>query len=153
MGEELTIAGAGSHITITILDYERPKGREFGPEWLSCAVDCSVGSFNAKLAIPLATEDLQRFRDSLGQVVERLVGNAAMDTIEGRIGIVVEMSSRGTATVSGNVSYRSGPDATLSFKFETDQSYLARTLRELNRVLEIFPDRAPSLSGHQPSSG
>jgi hypothetical protein len=76
-----------------------------------------------------------------------------MDTIEGRIGIVVEISARGTASVSGSFSYHSGPETTLSFKFETDQSYLARTLRELNRVLEIFPDRAPSLSVPPPTSG
>ena len=146
MGEQINITGPGSHVTISVLDYERSATDGTDPEWLKCAVDCSVGPFHAKIGMPFATEDFRRFRDSLADVLASLKGKARMDTIEDRIRIAIEMGTRGNATVSGNLSYHSGPQATLSFKFETDQTYLARTLSETDHVLEVFPERTSAAS-------
>lgn len=126
---------------ISVLSYERSAADGTEPEWLSCSVECSVGPFHAKMAVPLATEDLRRFRDSLAGMLAAMRGEARLDTIEDRIGIRVEMGKRGNATVSGTISYHSGPQGTLSFKFDTDQSYLARSLAETDRAVEVFPER------------
>jgi hypothetical protein len=144
MAGQIRLAGPGSHVDIAVLDYERAERCEDEPDWLSCEVRCAVASFGAALSIPLATEDLARFRDSLAGLLTHLAGSARMDTIEERIRLVVEMGARGAAVVSGAVSSHSGPDATLSFRFETDQSYLGQTLSEMEATLKLFPERPPS---------
>lgn len=141
MGENINISGPGSKVMISALKYERSAADGTEPEWLSCSVECSVGPFHAKMDLPLATEDIRRFRDSLAEMLAAVKGEARMDTIENRIGIRVEMGKRGNATVSGTISYHSGPQGTLSFKFETDQSYLAQSLAQTDHVLEVFPER------------
>ena len=140
----IRVAGHGSHVDIAVLGYECAERCEAEPEWLSCEVRCAVGSFGAALSMPLATGDLARFRDALAGVLMHLAGSARMDTTEERITLAVVMGARGTAVVSGTVSNHSGPVATLSFKFDTDQSYLGQTLSELEATLKLFPERPPS---------
>lgn len=67
-----------------------------------------------------------------------------MDTIEEKITLAVEMGARGAAVVSGTVTNHSGPDATLSFRFDTDQSYLGQTLSQMEATLKLFPERPSS---------
>ncbi len=149
MKGQIRVAGPGAHMDIAVLGYERAERSDVEPDWLSCEVRCAIGSFGAALSIPLATEDLARFRDSLAVALVRLTGSARMDTIEERVTLAVEMGARGTAAVSGTINNHSGPYASLSFRFETDQSYLGRTLSEIEATLKSFPERLPSRGAGQ----
>jgi hypothetical protein len=48
-------------------------------------------------------------------------------------------NKRGTATINGTAHPHRSPEASLVFRFDTDQSYLAETLRQLETVLRRFP--------------
>ncbi len=144
MAEQITIAGDRGRLIISILGYERlQREEEADPEWLACEVDCVVGPYQAKVNLSLATEDLIRFTSSLKSVIDNFHGTAILDTIEGKIESRIEMTHRGTAVVVGRISYYSGPEATLTFNFESDQSYLQQTLSNLKIAVSAFPDRLP----------
>ena len=104
-----------------------------------------VGEFSAVLSLALVTHDFARFAGELEQTVQLLKGTASFSTAEAGLAIEIRFTTAGHAEVFGSArSQRSiVPDVSeLSFSFETDQSFLAHTVRELKTIVSRFPVRS-----------
>jgi tetratricopeptide (TPR) repeat protein len=95
------------------------------------------GSFRGNLT----TYEFAKLRGQLAEAVERLSGRWTFESTESDIVLAVEFSPRGTATVSGLLRPNGSERTTLSFNFETDQTMLSETVRQLGELVVRLPVR------------
>ena len=133
------IRGDGNAIQIEVFGYEWPDADdEYDANWLRARCSVTVAEFSAVLSLALVTHDFARFADGLEQAVQLLRGTAAFSTAEAGLAVEVKFTTAGHAEVFGSVRSQTSfvPDRSLlAFSFETDQSYLAHTVRELRAVV------------------
>jgi len=141
------IRGDGNVIQIDVFGYERPDANdEYDANWLRAKCSVTVAEFSAILSLALVTRDFARFADELEQAVQLLKGTAAFSTVEAGLGIEIKFTTAGHAEVFGSARSQTSfvPDqSVLSFSFETDQTYLAQSVRELKAIVSRFPVRNP----------
>ena len=140
------IRGDGNVIQIEVFGYERPDATdEYDANWLRARCSITVAEFSAVLSLVLVTHDFARFADELEQAVQLLKGKATFSTAEAGLAVEIKFKTAGHAEVSGSARSQTSfvPDVPmLSFSFETDQSFLAHTVREVKTVVSRFPVRS-----------
>ena len=150
MGEPLKntvrIRGNGGNVVqIDISGYERPDAvDEYDANWLRARCSVALTEFSAVLSLSVLAQDFVRFTDELEQAVQLLKGTATFSTVECGLGIEIKFTTGGHADVFGSVRSQISfvPDqSVLSFSFETDQSFLTPTVRELKAIISRFPVR------------
>jgi len=85
--------------------------------------------------------EFAKLHGQLAEAVERLSGRVDFESTESDIVLAVEFSHRGTATVSGLLRPNGSERTTLSFNFETDQTMLSETVRQLDELVVRLPVR------------
>jgi hypothetical protein len=140
---DVTIAGHGCRLTLRISHYEFPELSDADDgSWLVGEAELKsgiTGRFHARHELSLRTDDLDRFRNELSQLLSSLSGSATLPHLEARVGCSVELID-GRGKLSAFLGEHAGSELSIS-NAETDQSYLAQTLSELNSVLTAFPIR------------
>jgi hypothetical protein len=100
------------------------------------------GHFRAEVhSSDFLTTEFAAFRDQLRSLLRTLSGEAAFQHSEGNVEVNLALGNgKGSisATVRGLVSL--GPELVVT-GFDTDQSYLAETLRQLDDAVQAFPVR------------
>jgi len=136
----VSIAGDGGSISIEVLGYENASASDDSDaNWLISRIAVVAGPFSGQLSVALTTQDFAHFRRDLVEALRTLTGKAVFQTDEDSLRFQVEMGSRGTAKVSGIAQVIAGYRASLTFAFETDQSYLTQARSALDAVVENFP--------------
>ena len=104
-----------------------------------------MAEFSAVLSLTLDTHAFARFANELEQAVQQLKGTATFSTVEAGLGIEIKFTTAGHAEVFGSARSQTSnvPDVSvLSFSFETDQSFLAHSVRDLKTIVSRFPVRS-----------
>jgi hypothetical protein len=84
--------------------------------------------------------ELASFRDQISALVERMEGQALLDTLEGQVGCSVRLRV-GSGAVTGFVrQLHEGAELRVEDK-PTDQSYLQQSVRDIDALLKAFPQR------------
>jgi hypothetical protein len=139
------IRGDGNVIQIEVFGYERPDANDkYDANWLRARCSVAVAEFSTVLRLALVTHDFARFAGELEQAVQLLKGTATFSTVEAGLAIEIKFTTAGHAEVFGSARSQTSfaPDqSVLSFSFETDQSFLAQTVRELKIIMSRFPVR------------
>jgi len=142
---EVNLRGEGFHLRLDVLGYESERrGRDgYDDNWLSGAVTLEVArppaaTFKAKCSAAWQTTDLSRFSEVLRCLLDDLTGVATFSSIEDQVEVTIRLRS-GKGTIEGRVEEHAV--ATLEFEGETDQSFLAQTLTELQAVTAKYPFR------------
>ena len=144
MTNSVQIRGDGNVIQIEVFGYERPDASdEYDANWLRARCSVTVAEFSAVLSVALVTHDFARFADELEQAVQLLKGTASFSTAEAGLGLEIRFTTAGHAEVFGSARSRSYVPGVseLLFSFETDQSFLAHTVREVRAIVSRFPVR------------
>ena len=145
MTNTVQIRGDGKAIQIEVFGYERPDADDgYDANWLRAKCSVTVAEFSVVLSLALATHDFARFTDELEQAVKVVNGTASFSTAEEGLAVEIKFTTAGHADVFGSVRSQTSsvPDVpVLSFSFETDQSFLAQTVRELKAIVSRFPVR------------
>jgi hypothetical protein len=110
------------------------------------------------MGVSLRTYELAQMQSELHSCLELLDGTARLRPLEPVLQLDFVFDRRGHVNVVG-VAQTLGPHkSTLSFSFDSDQSYLAETDRQLQAILLKVPhpeqsgrDRRPLLALHLPS--
>jgi hypothetical protein len=144
MAEIVEIRGAGGQVRIEVLEYERPDATDTNESnRLTCKCSVEVREFACNLNLSLRTHDFVQFRAQLNEALEALAGGVVVNTSEEGFRLEVIIARGGHADVFGYAqSNRARPSSTvLAFSFESDQSFLSQTNRELEKILQHFPVR------------
>jgi hypothetical protein len=141
--EIVTIRGGGQ-VRIEVLEYERPDATETNESnRLTCRCSVEVREFACNLNLSLSTHDFVQFRTQLNEALEKLGRAVAVNISEERFRLEVIIARGGLADVFGyaqsDTARRSS--TVLAFSFESDQSFLFQTNRELEKIIQHFPVR------------
>jgi hypothetical protein len=99
-----------------------------------CLVTVHVGAFRGCYRTGLYTRTLLDLRDELTEAWSRLAGNAVFDGLDMGLNFAVSIVKTGRAFVEGKADDQYGHGNSLSFRFETDQTYLGETVKQLRQL-------------------
>jgi hypothetical protein len=108
--------------------------------WLGCIVTVSAHGFQGTAAVSLRTEEFESFLPQLERVCRPEECEAHFSTMEETVELRIQMSRSGTCHISGNVRMHAMADLWVSI--QSDQSYLAKSLPELQSIVDRFPVRS-----------
>ena len=150
-GTSLVIGGErGARLTVSPLWYERTDSPyEDDLNWVFCEIEVKSGAFHGHYRAFLDRRDFAGFEQELRHALERLSGRATFSTIEAGLGFIVDIKdTTGRAYVKGEAGPLEPPSTTLSFEFDSDQTFLQSTLRNLETIRDRLPvvrkDNKPS---------
>ena len=127
--DSFSVGGEAGHITVEVVGYENPSAQGVpDANWLRARVQLKLGGCEMQAEAALTTHDLKRFLDELEAALSRLGGSASLATHEDSINLHIELTKTGRARVSGELRELRMAKVRLGFDFESDQSYLTRTL-------------------------
>lgn len=140
MAQHIKLAGEQGGLTIEVHGYERPAAEDQDDaNWLRCEVSVKAGPFGGSFKSAFTTYDLIGLADRLKVGLAELSGTVSFQNTEHDIVFDITFDKRGNANVHGTAQPHRSPEGSLTFRFDTDQSYLAQTLRQLEAVLRSFP--------------
>lgn len=138
----MSIKGSGGSILIEVLGYERPtESGGSDANWVNCRVDLSVIPFRGQYNASFTTQDFVDFHKELDAIVCGTISKAAFIGDEQSLSFEIEIGARGAAVVTGEACLLGQPKVAVKFSFETDQSYLQGSLKELAEVIKQYPVR------------
>lgn len=130
-------------VDVEVQAYERqPTGEYFDDNWVSVRVSVFAGGFRGRFDASFQIAEILGFRDQLDSLYRTLKGEAKLITMETQLTLTLTGNGRGGVSVKGEAWDQPGIGNRLEFTFEIDQTYLGKTLGELNDVMEAFPVRA-----------
>ena len=88
----------------------------------------------------LATE-FASFTTQAAALYENLDGEAELSTIENQLKIILHSDGLGHFCVTGHIMDEAGVGNTLRYELNIDQTQLQSTIKELNMLLEKYPER------------
>ncbi len=140
---EATVGGDECRLVIRVSAYEFPDAVDFDDaNWLIGEVELNsgfTGSFTASHRVTLRADELAEFRDELAPLVQSLTGDATLRHMERQLGCKVTLDD-GKGDLTAFVGEHIGSELRVR-DCKTDQSYLARTVRDLDALLSAFPVR------------
>ena len=139
MAEQIKFAGGQGGFTIEIHGYERPgAGDQDDANWLKCELSIKAGPFSGKFKCAFTTYDIIALAERLRSALAAS-GTVIFQSTEGDIDLDIALDKRGGAVIKGRANARGLPETSLQFRFDSDQSYLAQTLGQVDAVLRRFP--------------
>lgn len=140
MADSIEIAGHGASVTIGITGYENPAAvNPSDANWLSCTVLLGIGAFSGSLAASFTTHDFARFFGQFQAALSALEGVVSFLTDEDMLRLNLKFEKTGRVQISGLAQELGLTKAALTFSFESDQSFLTQTCRQLEKVTKKFP--------------
>ena len=137
---EFSIADGGMSVTIDVLHRTQAPTDAWSKTFVEANVRASTPAFTATVRGPIGIVDLIDFRAALGTVYETLRGTAGLDTLDPLLSLGLSVDHLGhllwdVAIVDPARAY----PAQLSFRFESDQTYLPNVLTQLDAILAAYP--------------
>jgi hypothetical protein len=131
----------GDHVAIRVLGRLHGGADDYWDgNWLVSPVEIVAGGFTADVGASLRAEEFRAFRAAVEHLNATLRGEAALESIEGWLSLVLGIGSSGRLTVMGKAIDRLGGGNQLSFKIdELDQSYLPGIIGGLSEIETFFP--------------
>jgi len=135
--------GGPKHERIEIdVRYERPPSGDYHDDnWLTAAIDVSAGGFRGKAEASILTEELVSFLGQLQALFKTLEGSAELITLEQQIYLRLTGNGKGHIEMKGELGEMPETGNRLRFELDFDQTDLAASIRELEKITTQFPVR------------
>ena len=140
----LTLEGErGRKLLICVYGFERDVAEDpYDANWLRCSAEVEQGSFRGSVEASFTTNDFARFLSEMDRLMTGDSETASFNTMEEALTLRVEVDPAGRATVVGRLRQVEAGGPELSFNFESDISFLAKTHSDLKGIVAAFPQRA-----------
>lgn len=130
-------------LEIDVLRYERqPVGEYYDDNWLVVEICVRAGRFRGKVSATILAGELDGFLQELKSLYQTLNSNAEFTTLEEQLTLNLIGNGKGHIELRGETVDQPGIGNRLSFTLQLDQSQLATSIRELERVVAQFPVRS-----------
>jgi hypothetical protein len=122
-------------LTVEILG---PPAKDEGYDWIPVRVKIRAGAFSGNFSAYLLAREIVKFKNELETLHKNLKGTAKFETIEEQLLLKINVDKLGHISISGEVRDEAGTGNRLIFEMSFDQTYLSRTIRELEEVVVSF---------------
>jgi hypothetical protein len=134
-------------VEIDVLRYERPLiGEYWDDNWLTVEIRVQAGGIHGKVTAAILTGEFEKFLSELRPLYETLSGSANFKTMEAQLTLILVGDGKGHIELRGEVTDQPGIGNRLNFVLQFDQTQLATSIRELERVMAQFPIRSLNAS-------
>ncbi len=139
----LTLHGElGQKLVIGVHGFERDAAEDlYDANWLRCSVDVEQGAFRGSVDASFTTNDFARLLSEMDRLMTGESVAASFNTMEEALAFRIEVDRAGRAKVAGKLREVEAGGAELSFKFESDLSFLTKTHSDLTGIVAAFPHR------------
>ena len=130
-------------IEVDVLSYERnPVGEFHDDNWLTVEIAVQAGGFRGRAQAAIFTYELAEFLPKLRSLHNSLsVVPVEFTTMEGQLRLVLTGDGLGHIELAGEVADQPGIGNRLHFTLHFDQSQLAISIGELEKVVSSYPVR------------
>ncbi|RNI27878.1 hypothetical protein EFA69_17445 [Rufibacter immobilis] len=135
--EEFSMIGEnGNYLKVKFQEvYGFPESTcHWGGYELRAAVDMKSGSFTANSTFWTSTGELYEFYKKLEACNEEVKGSADFANYEDNLKFTINYNNLGQVNITGNFNTFSDLENELTFEFNSDQSYLKKTVGELKQI-------------------
>jgi hypothetical protein len=140
-------------ISVNVTGYERsPVGEWYDDNWLRTEIRVKAGSFSGTIYGAMLTLDFLRFATQLRLVFETLSGSAEFATLEEQLSLRLVCDKMGRIELKGEIADQPGIGNRLTFSNTLDQSYLRKTLDQLDAIVARYPERKQPNQSTDPAS-
>lgn len=135
--------GGSKHERLEIdVRYERPPSGDYHDNnWLTATIDVSAGGFRGKADVSMLTEELVSFLGQVKALFKALEDVAELTTLEQQIYLRLTGNGKGHIEMKGELGEMPETGNRLHFELKLDQTDLATSIRDLERVTAQFPVR------------
>ncbi len=132
----------GERVVVEVHRYERDKfDNYYDANWLRASMEIGAGKFVGNVDAAFMTFELLSFAQQLRKVYESLEGVAEFSTMEHQLDLKVTGDGKGHMKVTGQVRDDASFGNRLQFGFDLDQTFIHKSLSELENVISTFPVR------------
>jgi hypothetical protein len=103
-----------------------------------CGIEIRSNNFSAKGSIFISTAEFHNLFVNLKEAYNKLTGSARIASYENDFYADISFDSIGHATIQGNYSKEPGNE--LKFCFETDQTFIEKSVKELATIVAKYGD-------------
>ena len=100
------------------------------------------GRYSASGSLWISAGEILMFSNQLEEIYDNCCGVAKLGSSEVDFEMSITIKSRGRAVVEGTYKEYPAIDNELMFYFESDQSYILKTLEELNVIIDCYSGKA-----------
>jgi hypothetical protein len=134
-------------VEIDVLRYERPLvGEYWDDNWLRVEIRVQAGGVRGKVTVAILTGELEKLLSELRPLYKTLSGSVNFKTMEAQLTLVLVGDGKGHIELRGEILDQPGIGNRLNFVLQFDQTQLATSIRELERVMAQFPIRSLNAS-------
>jgi hypothetical protein len=142
VAEDITIGSKQGRISIEVDGYERPLAEnQDDANWLKCIISVNAGPFSGSFKTAFTTHDFVVLHERIQNQLAEMSGDITFENTEGDLTLNINIDKKGTALMSGTVHPHKSLETSLRFEFESDQSYIEQTRRQVQAVIRKFPVR------------
>jgi hypothetical protein len=147
MSNTVTFAGNGGKLVIEVFGYEQqpaapdPGGGTWDANWLDANLFAEAGPFRGTFRLSLTTAELIGLCKDLEKSTDSLSGRVAFESLESDLELTISFGERGAVEIAGILRPGGWSPGVLHFQFQSDQSYLAKSVQDLKRLTQQFPFR------------
>lgn len=128
----------GNYVSIEVIGPMHGTDKPQVPDWLDAIVAVRVPPFSCEFRALFEFEELVRFSESLGVVLQQFEGVVEFQSYEYELSLSITLNSMGHATVMGRAVYHSTADTALNFSFPSDQTYLRQTQQQVTQLISVL---------------
>jgi hypothetical protein len=127
-----------------VLSLDLPAKTDSGYEWISSRAQVHAGKFQGAADLYLEAGDLKRFSEPVETLYRTLKGEAALNTIEDQISLLLTGDGKGHIELKGTLLDRCGTGNRLNFVLQYDQTLLWQTVSALRDALGQIDSKGKS---------
>jgi len=141
MSAEFTFGAGEERIDVRHLEFAPAEKQRLAGD-LKSTISLTLGAFSGSLNAVFSIQALVVLQEQLVNTLSSGVGKVSFRNWAGDLDVEIESNGPGRVIISGKIKPHRIHQATLNFRFDTEESSLAKTAQELDDVLHSFSIRA-----------
>ncbi|TCS81040.1 WapI family immunity protein [Tepidibacillus fermentans] len=137
---KFTISGDKSKLGIDVVTRKYPQSDYYlDVNWLTCKINVEIPGYSASFYGEIFADEISGLFNQLKEMSQQNTDYASLEMRENYIRLEAKKDQLGHIQWNVSTTYPPNKGATLTFKMNSDKTYLSELLREMEQVVQKFP--------------
>lgn len=138
MAAEFTFGAGEQRINVRCVESPASAEKQRLARNLNSTVSLTLGAFSGSFNAVFTIQQIEVLREHLVNALVSGPGKVLFRNVVGDLQLEIEFNGQAGGTISGTIQPHGLRQATLSFRFDAEESSLARTGQELDDLIHSF---------------